>query len=113
MENDVRSPAADVFEKQAPYLFGACKAELRNAAKTRIASFTCLFNFRLSQRCARELPGKMINPTVPIPSKGKSNRLVIGGCSPIDCLSRPMRGLSGWFDQVSTEGVKKMSRASN
>ena len=40
MENDVRSPAADVFEKQAPYLFRACKAELRNAAKTRIASLT-------------------------------------------------------------------------
>jgi len=83
----------------------------QNSAKvlTRIAAFTWLFNFRLSQSCAGELPGKMINPSIPSPSNCKSNRPVIDGSSLIDCLSCPIRGLSEWFNQVSTEGIKKSS----
>src|SRR5262245_178367 len=48
-----------------------------------------------------------MHPSVFGSSNCKANRLVRNGSSLIDCLSCRMRGLSGWFNQVSTDGIKK------
>jgi hypothetical protein len=54
-----------------------------------------------------------MNPSILDPSDYKSNRPVIDGSSLIDCLFCPMRGLSGWFNQVSTDDIKKKGLTSN
>src|SRR4030095_5692423 len=53
-----------------------------------------------------------MNPSVFGPSDCKANRLFSDGSSLIDCLSCRMRGLSGWFNQVATDGIKKNRWAS-